>query len=144
MSKIDLDAIRVDILKKREKIERLQKRIEYLSKKLYYTIECEACGQHWDAVILAAEYDRIYFWKNDHGKPFTVMSEKFWALQCPGCGHEHALRKGFNCRYETEVEPDTDRANEKKFPPNKLVSIKKIYNNTGKFFGYGEPKNLFK
>ena len=34
MSKINLDAIRVDMLKKKEKIERLEKRIKYLSEKL--------------------------------------------------------------------------------------------------------------
>ena len=34
MSKINLDAFRVDMLKKREKIERLEKRINYLSEKL--------------------------------------------------------------------------------------------------------------
>ena len=143
MSKINLDAIRVDMLKKRDKIERLEKRLKYLSEKIYYTIECKECGQFWDAVILAAEYDRIYYWKNDHGKAFTVMSEKFLSLKCPDCGHEHPIRIGFNSRYDTDTEPNTDRMNVKSYPPNKLVSVKKIYNDTGKFFGYGEPKNLF-
>ena len=44
MSKINLDTIRVDMLKKREKIERLEKQIKYLSEKLFYTIECKECG----------------------------------------------------------------------------------------------------
>lgn len=139
MSKINLDAIRVDMLKKREKIERLEKRIKYLSEKLYYTIECKECGQHWDAVILSSEYDRIYYWKNDYGKAFTVMNERFLALTCPGCGHEHPLRKSFNCRYETDTEPESDRMNVKEFSPNNLVSIKKIYNMTGRFYGHGNP-----
>ena len=138
MSKVNLDAIKVDMLKKREKIERLEKRIKYLQEKVFYTLECKGCGQHWDTVILSSEYDRIYYWKADHCNTYTVMNERFLALTCPGCGYEHPLRKSFNCRYETETEPESDRINIKEFSPNNFVSVKKIYNLTGRFYGYGE------
>lgn len=139
MSRIDLDAIKVDMFKKREKIERLKKRINYLQEKVFYTLECKGCGNYWDTVLLSSEYDRIYYWTNDHGKSFTVMNEHFMSLKCPGCGYEHPLRKSFNCRYETDKEPESDKINIKTYSPNKLISIKKIYNNTGRFYGYDEP-----
>ena len=60
------------------------------------------------------------------------------ALTCPDCGYEHPLRKSFNCRYETETKPESDKINIKEFSPNNFVSVKKIYNLTGRFYGYGE------
>ena len=47
--------------------------------------------------------------------------------------------KSFNCRYETDTEPESDRMSVKVFSPNNLVSIKKNYNMTGRFYGHGNP-----
>ncbi len=44
MSKVNLDAIKVDMLKKREKIERLEKRIKYLQEKVFILLNVRAAA----------------------------------------------------------------------------------------------------
>ena len=134
MSKINLESMKIDMFKKQEKIQNLQNRLLYLQEKTYYTLQCKGCGQYWDAVYLTSEYDRIYYWKSSYSNKFTVMNERFLALTCPECGQENPLRKSFNCRYETETPPESDRINVKTFNPNKLVKIKTIYQMTGRAF----------